>query len=145
MDKVIPFKPGHLDLMEIREVFAHDKTLIERCETQYNAHGSFSYTLVKNWKPIAIIGMDLKWPGVGEVWAVTSDDVVNFPKFFHQHSDRMMNAYAKELKLWRLQATVRDGFEYGMNWMKGLKFEREALLKKFGPEGSDYVLFARMY
>jgi len=145
MDDVIPFKPGHLDLMEIRTCYAGDTTLVERCESGYNAPGSFSYTLVKEFRPIAVIGMALKWPGVGEVWTVTSEQVINYPKFLHEKTSNLMNTYAKELKLWRLQATVKKNFEHGMNWMKALKFKEEAVLRQYGPERADYILFARMY
>ena len=69
----------------------------------------------------------------------------NHPIGFTKHVARSLASYADELKLTRVQTTIREGFIHLVKWMRVLGFKQEALLKSWGPEGDDYSLYVRFY
>lgn len=52
--------------------------------------------------------------------------------------------FMKDLGLSRVQATIRADFKGAEKWIKILGFEKEGLMRKFGPEGEDHFLFAKV-
>jgi hypothetical protein len=48
-----------------------------------------------------------------------------------------------ELKIVRLQITVHSANFLALKWAKVLYFKEEGVLKKFGPDGNDFIMMAR--
>jgi RimJ/RimL family protein N-acetyltransferase len=46
--------------------------------------------------------------------------------------------------LQRIQASVHANDKQAIRYVEWLGFENEGLMKKFGPDGSDYYRFARV-
>ena len=49
----------------------------------------------------------------------------------------------EEDELHRLQATVRDDFDVAKRFIEFLGFKREGLLKNFGPDRCDHIMYSR--
>jgi len=94
---------------------------------------------------LAIAGVTLFWDGVAEVWTITSDEVEKFPMGYARAIKEIIDFYIKELKLKRLQATCPRSMPCGDRWFKFLGFEKESLMKNFGPDGDDYYLYVRLF
>jgi hypothetical protein len=45
----------------------------------------------------------------------------------------------------RFQMSVRADFGPGIRWAKLLGFEPEGVLSKYGPDGADHILYAKVY
>ncbi len=144
MIESIPFKPGHLDLMPIKEIYAGDPTLIERTHYICSSPGVLAYTLVRNGLVIAVIGGHILWPGVMQVWMITSDRCREFPKDFHTSILKTMDFVIARYNLRRIQCEVKYGYDEGVRWITSLGFQCEGIMREYGPEGSDYILYARV-
>jgi hypothetical protein len=142
--KAIPFKPGHLDLITFKEIFSGDKGVIDRLEHLHQAPQTIQHTLVMDHRVLAVFGGCVLWPKVMEVWSVTSPAVRLQPLAFHKETLSLMNIYWDELKLNRMQMSVRAGFIEAQRWSESLGFRAEGLMKQFGPDGDDYFLMARL-
>lgn len=52
--------------------------------------------------------------------------------------------YMKELGLTRVQATIRADFPTAEKWIKICGFEKEGVMRGWGPDGEDHILFAKV-
>lgn len=57
---------------------------------------------------------------------------------------RMMTDYFDGLDLSRIDMLVRADFLPGLRWAARLGFTREAVLRRWAPDGGDMVMFARI-
>lgn len=52
--------------------------------------------------------------------------------------------YMQEFGLHRVQCTIKADFYGADHWIEILGYEKEAVLKKYGPDGEDHFLFAKV-
>jgi hypothetical protein len=52
--------------------------------------------------------------------------------------------YMKELGLTRVHATIRADFHNAEKWIKIVGFEKEGVMRNYGPDGEDHILFAKV-
>ena len=142
MIKVLPFKIEDFDRMEIKDGAyprREDRYLFEA----YSKHGPaitiFNYDLV-----IACGGVACAWPGFGEAWILPSIHVKRFKKAFFKVSLGFMEDVFDQLKLRRLQATIREQDKTSIRWINAMGFQREGLLRKFGQGGENHFMYARV-
>lgn len=135
MIKIIPTTPEHLAQIELRECFAGE----ERPTQAPNA-----VTMIVDGVPIAIFGGYRVGSGIYQLWGLVSDRVKDYPASFHRCVKLMLNYHIDSLKLRRVQLSVKVGFVVGWKWAKSLGFACEGIMKSYGPDGSDYWLFARV-
>jgi RimJ/RimL family protein N-acetyltransferase len=50
----------------------------------------------------------------------------------------------KELGLTRVHATIRADFHNAEKWIKIVGFEKEGVMRNYGPDGEDHILFAKV-
>lgn len=94
--------------------------------------------------PIMAFGLNqLNWDGVYEAWAVTTDLVPKYGVSCTRTLRKALEMAFKRLRCHRIQATVLVDFKAGQEWLQALQFEKEGLMRNFGPDKSDYFLYAR--
>jgi len=145
MIEVRASRPDDILKLNKLEVFKSDETLDQRIATDIRNGDSFCHTLVCDDLPIAIIGGSLMWPGVMHVWTVLGEEIKKCPSAFHKKVKEMIELYADGLKLWRMQMDVNGKYDSGLDWAEALGFKFECVMKKYGPDGSDHWLFARLF
>lgn len=134
--KVIPFKPEHLEQIELKENYIQGecpKTIVNT-----------AFTFMYNDKIIAIIGGFPFVPGVIHFWAFISKHVRSCPIAFHKEVLKMLDWYEQNEKPRRIQFEVRASYVPGQKWARSLGLTEEGLMKKWGPDGADHYLFARL-
>jgi RimJ/RimL family protein N-acetyltransferase len=85
------------------------------------------------------------WPGTAEAWMITSIEFPNISVTVTRAAIRYFDKISTIHNLKRLQITVDMENELAMRWAKMLKFTPEGVLRKYGPGGFDYTMFARIY
>lgn len=142
MTQIVPFELEHYDRMGgLREPMspAHFGTDYRVLLDAYRQRG-LAWSLLDGDEVIACGGIVILWPGVGEAWTVMGEKVKDYPL-----------AVAKALRegiersgLRRIQATVRidDGKARKLIGLCG--FKPEGILEGFGPDGADFVSYARV-
>lgn len=133
--RVIPFEPDHLEQIKIQEYQQGEcpKTIL-----------TVAFTLIRGEEIIAIIGGFPFVPGVIHFWALLSESVKKYPIDFHKNCLKVIAWYEKTEKPRRTQFEVRATYAKGCKWAESLGMEREGLMRKWGPDGSDYYLYARV-
>jgi len=135
------FKAEHIGLMNIKD---KDK-LIFKIPTLLEAYEKLgtSYTFVSDGKYLCTSGIIKYWEGVGEAWLVLSDDMDTSKKsicsIVKKYLDEMLSTEYK-----RIQATVKADDDVHMRFIEWCGFRAETILKKYGLEGADYYLYARV-
>lgn len=140
MMHLVKYSPAH-----IREMDIVNEPWTERSDiyASYGLSGP-AYTSFDDGKPVFSAGVAIPWKGFGEAWMLMSKDAHKYPLSVYRHVRNMLNAIIEDNNLHRVQATIADGQPYLVKWIERLGFKREGLLRKFGPDGSDFILYARV-
>jgi hypothetical protein len=100
---------------------------------------------VRGGNLIAAGGIVPHWPGRGEAWALVSSTAE--PRDLAP-AIRLARAWLDQRQrnpmFNRLEAYVRNGAPWRASFMRGLGFEPEGLLTAWGPDGSDFAIYARV-
>lgn len=133
--EVIDFDPEHLKKIQVQEYQQGEcpKTIL-----------TVAFTLVRGDEIIAILGGFPFVPGVIHFWALLSESVRKYPLDFHKTCLKVIKWYEQNEKPRRIQFEVRANYPMGCKWAESLGMEREGLMKKWAPDGSDCYLYARV-
>jgi hypothetical protein len=145
--RIVPFESWHLGLIELRE---HDRRAVafgDDLVARGNAYlrSGPSFTGIQKGRIVVIAGIVRLWTGVGGGWSLTSPLVEKLPVAFHRAVRRNILELEEKLCLHRLQITVQASHVVSQRWVERLGFRFEGVLKKYGPDGEDYLLFARVH
>ena len=143
----VPFHWGHAYAMELREFDAQYFRSVPNFRDmlrQYQATGN-AQTAMAGGKIICCFGYVKLWNQVAEMWMLTSNHIASHSVALTRGAQRHINHIASEEKLKRLQATVNTQHDLAMRWADALKFQREGVLRQYGADGADYMMFARYF
>lgn len=139
--QVVRFDLWHIDEISVRGLFHCLGDLKAKLSRLESHPGAVTKTVLIDFKPAAVIGLVCLWPGVAEAWALTSDRVQERPIEFHKTVRSLLRDHMKQMGLNRVHLTVPSGYAVGNKWAKALGFDAEAVLKSYGPDGSDHTIF----
>jgi hypothetical protein len=142
--KVTPFQLWHLEKLSQRDIYEADKTIEDRLITAKNSPNCEVESVYMGDEVLAVIGLSLIWPGVAEVWAITSESISKAPISFHKAVKETLDHYMFTLRLHRVHMNVPAHFKIGQRWAESLGFHCESKLAKFGPDQSDFFQYARV-
>jgi hypothetical protein len=137
MIEVRTFEQKHIEQLKPRQVFEGELSVLG--PPPFLAH-----TFLVDEKPIAVFGGIYFGPQQMRVWAVFSDEITKVPVEFFRKTRRLILAYFKQYNLLRMEFTVKADFVVGKRFAEQLGFVREAVMRKWGHDGSDYILYARV-
>ena len=148
--RVVPYQPRHLMALDARDyerrLFAMTPDLDR--QGQALAVPGLSVTVLDGPVPIACGGILPLHRGVGEAWyALSRRFAVDRPTRDWASLARLSFDFvsrAFEGGFHRLQAHVPADFPPGHRWARRMGFEAEGTMRGFGPDGSDFVRFARI-
>ena len=93
---------------------------------------------------IGCAGFALLWPGRAQAWCLLDIEVPRRAWLGIHRAVRERLAQAPSLGVWRIEADAAFGFTEASRWLDMLGFEREGIARRFGPDGSDFIRFARV-
>ena len=101
----------------------------------------YSFVVTRNNVPVTCFGMINPYPGVWNVWLLSTDEF-----------DKISTALTKKIKrdiipVWlqlghRFQCVSHENNTLSHKWLEFLGFEREAVLKKYGRDQKDFIMFS---
>lgn len=138
--ELIKFHPDHIRKMAEENP---DYEILLRIVDYSNLNG-LSYTLISNEGIIGSGGVDLIMPGVGEAWTVLGKIFYKYRFSAHKVVLQSLKDAERQYNLRRIQASCVKGFEKAEKWLKALGFEYEGVMRKFGPDGNDFLRYARI-
>ena len=86
----------------------------------------------------------MPWPGVAEVWLWAMPAVEKYPQQLHKVVARALRHLEQEHGVRRISCEVRAGNDRAERWVKLLGFEKECDMRGRGPDGSTFMLYARV-
>ena len=103
-----------------------------------------SFTGLVNNRPIAAGGVFHLWDGVAEGWVLATKDIYKYPVFCAKHIKQRTEIILKANKIKRIQTSVKADCDVALRFAKWLGLKEEGLMKNYGPDGSDFIRFARI-
>lgn len=143
---LIPFRPEHLLRMEMKGDALEYLEFIPDYQQYIIAMAvpDFSWTLVRDGKPICIFGLRPMWPGVGEVWMLPGIGIEENAIALVKGGRHIFAQIEYEYQIRRLQIAVRKSNYTAYKFARVLYFKVESLMSQFGPEGDDYYMMTRI-
>ena len=123
-DKQVKFKP-HIAAMY------NDKLLFD------------TFTYERNGTVEAVIGAQPCWKGRFSIWAIIGD-VSSWPRFTKE-VDRLINDYASEHGIIRMELATELGFKESERWAEILNFKFESEMKNYGIDGNTFKMWVKLW
>ena len=143
---IVPFENKHAE--QILEQGLNSEFLELKPEHRKYAYFlkevGMSFTGLVNNKPIAAGGVFYLWDGVAEGWVLATKEIYKYPIFCAKHIKQRTEIILKANKIKRLQTSVKADCDVALRFAKWLGFKQEGLMESYGPDGSDFVRFARV-
>lgn len=143
---IVPFENKHADY--ILNAGLNSEALELRPEHKkyayYLQEAGMSFTGLVNGKPIAAGGVFKLWDGVAEGWVLATKEIYKYPIFCAKHIKQRTEIILKANKIKRIQTSVKADCDVALRFAKWLGFKKEGLMESYGPDGSDFVRFARV-
>jgi len=134
----IPFSPDHIKELNLSPEFPFAEKNLDFYEKSGPA-----VTLVVEDRKIGCGGVAFPWRGMGEAWACFDIDVNKYPIAAFKLSKRFLDDVFEYCTMRRMQAIVRADMRTHRRFVEVLGFSFEGVLRSFGEDGLDYVMYAR--
>lgn len=141
---LVKYQEGDALKFKHKEIFSGDPTLIERIEKLSKEKTNLCYTMYDKSGPIAILGCSFIFPCVCDLWSILSDRIKIYPKEFCKLIREFLAKGEKLHGIYRYQMVTRAQNPELVKWAQFLGMKCEGLMHKFGPDKSDFLLFARV-
>jgi RimJ/RimL family protein N-acetyltransferase len=139
-------------MLELREFIREDMDNIDlgyemlqshkdAFKAPYAIHG---YTLLEDGEIVAMGGVHMLWDKVGEAWVMLGKNAKSRPRTVAKYADLMFDVIVHKNKLNRVQASIAVNDAKAVRFGKWMGFEMEGLMRRYGPDGSDYYRVARV-
>ena len=138
----LPAVPHHIERIRIsnQEVLIHANYLDTAiAQLQYGV----AVTGFIDRAPVAVFGFVPIWQGVAESWLLVDDIARTKPVAMTKYGLWAHDISKISMGLHRQQITVRITDKRAYKWALALGFTQEAVMRAYGPDGSDYYLMAR--
>lgn len=141
--RIVEYRPEHLELIKPVEPLMRQKARI--VVPFYAGRGPALSIVNGHNKVFAVCGVCLSfWQGIGEAWAVVSQEADENPMGIIRAFRRGVEYIENTTGLRRVQATVRSDWGQGVRFVKLLGFEFEGRLRAYGPDGRDHDMYSRV-
>lgn len=138
------FRPQHIEVLEAQnpggEMSAFDLENIYQ-----SVRRGVAFTLTMGDRVVAIFGLVFAWPGLAEGWMHTTPAAKPVAVAFTYALRRFCAEAARVVGLRRIQIHVDARSEVNLRWARAAKFQREAVLPSYWPDGSPAILMARLF
>ena len=104
-----------------------------------------AFTGIINDKPIFAAGMKMVWGQVAEGWVIATNEMWKYPLSIAKAIKKDFARVAKENNITRVQSAIRKDFSEGQRFAEWLGLEKEGLMRKWGFDGSDQYMYARLF
>ena len=145
--EVVPYQVWHVkDILKVglndNKIALDAKAFEDKIDFTVPA---MAFTLLANNKPVVSGGVMPLWNGVAEGWVISSRKIFDFTLSAAKAIKKRTDYICINNGIWRLQTAVRADYETGVRFAKWLGLEKEGLMKRYGPDGSNYYRMAKLY
>ena len=144
--RLIPFVPAHAEALLADQLNEGCPEIVDDWAAWIGdlVNPDMAFTGIENGHLIGSAGLIRIWPGVSEAWFVGSWRLNNNVMAGARATRRKLDDLMKAHELHRIQAVVRADWDEAVRFVEFLRFQREGLLRGYGPDGSDHYVYARI-
>lgn len=103
--------------------------------------GPFAFCAFDADGPVALIGASERWPGVWCCWMLATDRFNNVGKGLTKWVKQSMIPSLVEQGAHRIEAYSIEGHDTAHRWLRFCGAAPEALLRRYGRNGEDFLVF----
>ncbi len=103
-----------------------------------------AWTGLYEGKVVACGGIIRMWPGLAEAWIAVTPLARQHTVFLYRHVLAFLDLVTETYKLRRIEAKLCASFILARKFAHRLGFTHDALLKRYGPNGEDYMLVSKV-
>lgn len=148
MIELIPYEPAHAHMILSRNVRERDLWLSGFPGWEETVKiwkdGGPAETVTFDGEPVCSAGIVLIGWGRGEAWALLSTLFYKHVRACYRMIKNRLSGMVKEHGLVRVQTLVAPEFTEGARLVEHLGFDQEGLLKKYGPNHEDLLIYGRV-
>lgn len=146
--EVVPFKAEHLDQIVLSDVQAYYRDIIKKdpAYPKKLEEMGLAYTGICEEGIVGISGIIVLNETTAEAWALMSQ-LFKRPRYSYFATKAIRQFCEDQFKntsIQRIQMNVQLDFEPGHRWARALGFQVEGIMRKYGLNGKDHVLYARV-
>jgi hypothetical protein len=104
-----------------------------------------AYTIMVDGLVLMCFGAVEIFPGVAEAWLLPDNRITAYKVLMGRNSRMFFDQLGTAMKLRRCQMSVDVSFTSAIRYSEWCKFEIEGVMRKFGINGNDHVMMARVY
>ena len=105
---------------------------------------NMAYSMIDDGHLVAAAGLYKVWEGVGEAWLLPSSRLLAKPRKAVKAVRSFLDEISEREGFRRVQATTHADFIRGRRFLEWLGFENEGVLRGYGPDGSDHIIYSRI-
>lgn len=140
MIELFAYKPGDALLLNCLEREFNLKEQDQLAQRPY----VLAYTAKIGEQVVAVFAMSTVFSGVFEVWSLLSQDVKKHPKTLAKTAKKFVDGLSK-FGAHRIQMTTRHDLKGGQKWAEFLGFKPECVMRKYGPDQMDHILYSKVF
>ena len=108
-----------------------------------HAVDGMSWAGIGRGKVISAFGIRPFWDGVAEMWLVPGEEIDRHAISVIRASKQLTDTAIANNGIKRLQICVNTNNDTAFRFAKALRFEVKSVMRKYGPDGSDYYMMVR--
>lgn len=144
-EQIVPLAINHLELLELQE---HELQYVETIPHYLdyifeNSELGWSWAGIGQGKVVCCFGLRPIWKGVAEAWLVPGKGLEDHARTLLVGARTLFDQAVSDSDITRLQIYVKEENEVALRFAKAIGFDVESKLRKFGPEGADYIGLVR--
>lgn len=146
--RFVPCNSSQLKLMKLYPQAQYNVETLPDYREKIDQLGEagLGWAWIGDGRVLAMFGVAPYWDGLAEGWLMVDTHGIHKRKMqLTKGTRRFFNNIGPALGLRRIQIMVSVAHKEAVAWSRLLGFEYEATLKKYGPDGSDHLVFARFY
>jgi hypothetical protein len=144
----VPCRASHLRLMQLHPSAQQVVDNLPNYSQQIDKMGDMGmgWAWIGDGRVLAMFGVALYWQGMAEAWLmVDQKSIQNRALQLTKGSRRFFDNIGPAIGLRRCQLMVSVAHKEAISWARLLGFEQEAVLRRYGVDGADHLVFARLY
>ncbi len=131
-------------LQDMKEMFKSQEGIKENVEELRHHPNAHIRTISDVSGIIAVVGLSMLWAGTMEIWSVTGNGISKHPISYVKTVRKLIDEFSVQLKIHRIQSACICGDKQLEKWFECIGFQKESVMKKFGPDRKDYFMYARI-
>ena len=150
-DKLLPHlayravRPDDIEGLDLMDCFQSDVNAKSRTMDCIFTYGFLAYSILDpQGHVIAVMGATPLHRNSIEVWALVDKKAVKQSKYYSHATKFLIEHNFDMLNMVRMQVIIKADQKWADRWAKFLGFEREGVLRRYGEEAEDHVIYAKV-